>query len=94
MGYERQPGRVSLREARRIGEELGVDWATSPFGVAQFRAGIEVEMEHGPGGPAGVRGDVTHGHMVPTAQIALAHLEEIPDYYVRLAAMEAAAECD
>jgi hypothetical protein len=90
---QRNPSRVSLKEARRIGEELGVDWSTSPFGVAQFRTGIEVEREHGPGGPAGVKGDVTHGHMVPTAQIALAHLTETPDYYIRLAVMEAEAEC-
>jgi hypothetical protein len=82
------------RFARRLGEELGINWATSDFGVAQFQAGIEVEKEHGPGGPAGRAGDVTHGDLLPTAKIALAHLREAPDYYVRLAALEAAAECE
>jgi Protein of unknown function (DUF5661) len=34
-------------EAREIGEEIGIDWATSPFAVEQFRTGMNVELEHG-----------------------------------------------
>ena len=34
-------------EARRFGEEIGIDWATAPFDVEQFRAGMDVELEHG-----------------------------------------------
>ena len=34
-------------EARTIGDEIGIDWATSPFDVEQFRIGINVELEHG-----------------------------------------------
>jgi hypothetical protein len=34
-------------EARVIGEEIGIDWATAPFDVEQFRMGMDVELEHG-----------------------------------------------
>ena len=33
-------------EARAIGQELGIDWATSPFDVEQLRIGMKVELEH------------------------------------------------
>ena len=32
-------------EARRVGDEIGVDW--SRFDLEQFRLGMEVEYEHG-----------------------------------------------
>jgi hypothetical protein len=91
LTMERNP-RIPLSIARLAGEMLGVDWDTSPFSVREFRRGMEVEMEHGPGGPAGESGDVTRGDTLTTAMIALAHLREFPDYYVRLARMERAAE--
>ena len=53
--------------------------------------GLEVEMEHGPRDPAT---DVTGGDPVMTGRIALAHVNEFPDYYTRLAAMEGAAEAE
>ena len=37
----------SADEARRVGEEIGVDWDQSPFDVDQFRQGMDVELEHG-----------------------------------------------
>jgi hypothetical protein len=43
--------------------------------------GLEVELEHGQRGP---RTDVTHDDPILTAKIALAHLNEFPDYYTRL----------
>ena len=74
---------VSPRKAREIGEELGVDW--SRFDLEQFRRGMEVELEHGRRDPAT---DVTGDDLLLTAKIALAHLNEFPDYYLRLARME------
>jgi len=71
-------------EARRAGSEIGVDWAAAPFDVEQFRAGMNVELEHGLRGPAT---DVTGGDPVMTAKIALAHLNQVPDYYTRLERM-------
>jgi len=78
-------------EAQRIGSEIGIDWASAPFDVEQFRMGMDVELEHGLHDPAT---DVTGSDPVVTGKIALAHLNEFPDYYTRLARMEAEAERD
>jgi hypothetical protein len=29
----------SAEEARRVGEEIGIDWSSSPFDLEQFRMG-------------------------------------------------------
>jgi len=79
----------TVEDARRIGEELGVDWSASPFDVEQFRMGLEVELEHGRRDPAT---NVTDDNPTTTGKIALAHLHEFPDYYTRLHDMEAEAE--
>jgi hypothetical protein len=74
-------------EARKIGEELGIDW--SKFDVEQFRAGMDVELEHGKVDPDT---NVSNDDPLITGKIALAHLNEFPDYYVRLLKMEEEAE--
>jgi hypothetical protein len=51
--------------------------------------GLEVELEHGRRDPAT---NVSDDDEITTAEIALAHLNEFPDYYSRLAEMEAEAE--
>lgn len=48
-----------------------------------------VELEHGRVDP---ETDVSDDDPLITGAIALAHLREIPDYYMRLAEMEAEAE--
>jgi hypothetical protein len=78
-------------EAREIGERIGIDWSAAPFGVEQFRMGMEVELEHGARDP---QTDVTGSDPVVTGKIALAHLKEFPDYYTRLKKMEAEAEAE
>jgi hypothetical protein len=75
--------------AHAIGEAVGIDWTASPFDVAQFRMGLEVELEHGRRDPAT---NVSDDDEITTGKIALAHLNEFPDYYTRLAQMEAEAE--
>lgn len=77
----------TIEEAERIGAALGIDW--SEFDVEQFRMGLDVELEHGAVDPAT---DVTHDDPIMTGKIALAHLNEFPDYYTRLAEMEEEAE--
>jgi hypothetical protein len=79
----------SADEARRIGESIGIDWSSAPFDVEQFRKGMDVELEHGLHDPAT---NVTGDDPIVTGKIALAHLNEFPDYYTRLAKMEAEAE--
>ena len=81
----------TLDEARMAGEEIGIDWAGSPFDVEQFRTGMNVELEHGLHDMStNVSDDDTH----VTAKIALAHLNEFPDYYTRLERMEEEAKRD
>lgn len=75
------------RDAKRVGDILKVDWER--IDVEQFRQGMDIELEHGRISP---ETDVTHDDTVLTGKIALAHLNEFPDYYTRLAKMEAEAE--
>jgi len=79
----------TAEQARGAGDEIGIDWATSRFDVEQFRMGMDVELEHGTQDP---ETNVTDDDVVTTAKIARAHLNEFPDYYSRLAVMEAEAE--
>ena len=74
-------------EAKQIGEELGIDW--SKFDVEQYRMGLDVELEHGKVDP---HTNVTNDDPMMTGKIALAHLNEFPDYYTRLDKMEREAE--
>jgi hypothetical protein len=78
-------------EARRIGEEIGIEWRSAPFDVEQFRIGMDVELEHGQRDPTT---DVTGDDPIVTGKIALAHLNEFPDYYTRLDRMEEEANGD
>jgi len=77
----------TVEEAKKIGEQLGIDWTN--FDVEQFRMGMDVELEHGLVDPVT---NVTNSDPLITGKIALAHLNEFPDYYTRLAKMEAEGE--
>ena len=82
---------VTADEARSVGEQIGIDWENSPFDVEKFRIGMEVEFEHGSHDP---QTNVTNDDPITTGKIALAHLKEFADYYVRLQQMEAEAEAE
>jgi hypothetical protein len=79
--------KFSVEEARALGRKVGIDF--NVIDVEQFRMGLSVELEHGARDP---ETDVTGGDPATTARIAWAHLKEIPDYYTRLAKMEAEAK--
>ncbi len=78
-------------EARRYGSDIGIDWETAPFDVEEFRSGMDVELEHG---VHDLLTNVTDDDPHVTAKIALAHLNEFPDYYTRLERMEEEAKRD
>jgi hypothetical protein len=78
-------------EAMAVATRLGLDFATEPFSLEEFRQGMDVELEHGRRDAAT---NVTGDDALTTGKIALAHLREIPDYYTRLARMEAEAEAE
>jgi DNA-directed RNA polymerase alpha subunit len=79
--------KFTIEEVKQAGELLGIDW--SNFDAEQFRMGLDVELEHGKTNPAT---NVTDDDIIATAKIALAHLNEFPDYYDRLEIMEKEAE--
>lgn len=79
--------RFTSEQAREWGEKLGIDW--KKFDVEQFRMGMDVELEHG---SIDSHTNVTNDDPLTTAKIALAHLNEFPDYYTRLEKMEKEAE--
>ena len=74
-------------EAKKIGEQLWIKW--DKFDVEQFRRGMDVELEHG---LRDSKTNVTNDDSLITGKIALAHLNEFPDYYDRLEEMEKEAE--
>ncbi len=80
---------VSAADAKSVADSIGIDWSTAAFALEEFRAGMEVEYEHGSHDP---QTDVTHDDPVVTGKIAWAHLKEYPDYYRRLSVLESEAE--
>ena len=77
----------SYEEAKSIGEKLGIKWKI--FDIEQFKMGMDVELEHG---KINEFTNVTNDDPLLTGKIALAHLDEFPDYYDRLENMENEAE--
>jgi hypothetical protein len=77
----------TFEEAKEIGEKLGIKWVR--FDVEQFRMGIDVELEHGTRDEST---NVTNDNPLTTGKIALAHLNEFPDYYTRLDKLEEEAK--
>lgn len=78
---------ISEEDAKLIGKKLGIKW--DKFDVEQFRVGMEVELEHG---LRDSKTNVSNDDLLVTGKIALAHLNEFPDYYTRLKKMEEEAE--
>ncbi|MDD5625865.1 MAG: hypothetical protein PHG83_01715 [Patescibacteria group bacterium] len=78
---------ISTEKAKQIGESLGIDW--TKFDIEQFRMGMDVELEHG---LQDAHTNVTNDDLTTTGKIALAHLNEFPDYYTRLEKMEKEAD--
>lgn len=74
-------------EAKFIGTKLGIKW--DKFSIEQFRKGINIELEHGKRHEAT---NVSNDDPMITGKIAIAHLNEFPDYYERLEKMEKEAD--
>ena len=72
-------------EALAVATQLGLDFEALEYDLDQFRMGLDVELEHGLRSP---KTDITGDDSIATGKIALAHLNEFPDYYTRLAVLE------
>lgn len=64
------------QDAMYAGEVLGIDFTN--FNVEEFLDGINIELEHG---LVDLKTNVTNDNLIPTAKIALAHLNEYSNYY-------------
>lgn len=85
------PG-LTLKRAKEIGDQIGVDWELVDLG--EWIQGIKEETEH-----TGVLGGdatavIEKGDLVASGRIAYEHILEVPDYYSRLEKMEHEGEDD
>lgn len=85
----RTHGGFTAEQATAVAAEIGLDFDEVSFDIEQFRRGLDVELEHGSRDPLT---NVTNDDPMLTGRIAWAHLREFPDYYDRLAVMEAEAD--
>ncbi len=74
---------ISTEEAKIIQDAVGSE--ASRISTADFKQGLEVELEHGTQFPDA---NVTNNHPILTGRIVLAHLKEMLDYYQRLEVAE------
>ena len=65
-----------LKDILNVANELNIDF--TKFSLSDFITGINIELEHGLINP---QTNVSNDNLLITAKIALAHLNEYPDYY-------------
>jgi hypothetical protein len=75
--------KFTMEESRDIGNQMDI-WKDGKYDSKEFWMGINVELEHGTDG----KWNITNNDPIMTAKIALRHLDELKDYYTRLAKME------
>lgn len=74
--------KYSKEQIKTKGDEMGLDW--NKYNLSELVPGVDVELEHGTEG----NWNITNDDLEATIKIALAHLDELPDYYTRLDKME------
>jgi hypothetical protein len=79
--------RLSKTKIKKLADKLGVN--LDVVSIDTLKMGVRVEMEHG---LVMLKTNVTDDDLMKTLKIALAHLDEFPDYYERLLKMEKKAE--
>lgn len=65
-----------LKDILEVANKLKIDF--TKFSLSDFITGINIELEHG---LINQLTNVTNNDLLITAKIALAHLNEFPDYY-------------
>lgn len=66
----------TLKDILSVASELNIDF--TKFSLSDFITGINIELEHG---LINLDTNVTNDNLLTTAKIALAHLNEFPNYY-------------
>ena len=75
--------KFSREDAKRIGDEIGIDW--DKYSLDELEMGMNVELEHG---TIDSQTNITDDDPTMTFKISLIHIKEISDYYSRLKKME------
>jgi hypothetical protein len=75
--------KATTQEARKILKAVNTE--KMPIDVEEFRAGLDVELEHG---TRFSDANVTNNHPLVTGKIVLAHMKESLDYYKLLEVAE------
>jgi hypothetical protein len=65
-----------LNDAVKIANKLNIKF--DKFNIKEFLIGLNIELEHGTINP---KTNITNDDLEMTAKIALAHLNEYPNYY-------------
>jgi len=76
--------KISKQVAARLGKKYNINFNVVSF--TEWHYGLNVELEHGT--KLGSLTNITNNNVDLTAKIAIAHLIEAPDYYMRLYKME------
>jgi predicted heme/steroid binding protein len=79
----------STEEAIEIALSLNINFENEQFDIHDFTVGINIELEHG---TICNHTNITDDDPIMTGKIALAHLNEFPDYYKRLDKLEEEAD--
>lgn len=66
----------NMKDAWYAASVLGISF--DKYTIEEFLTGINIELEHGSVNP---KTNVTNDNLITTAKIALAHLNEFPNYY-------------
>lgn len=66
----------TINDAIYAANYLGISF--DKFNINDFLEGINIELEHGLINP---ETNITNNNLILTAKIALAHLNELPNYY-------------
>ncbi|RJP51027.1 MAG: hypothetical protein C4583_09540 [Anaerolineaceae bacterium] len=80
---------ISLDEARHIGESLYIDW--DQVNLEQFHQGLMGNHKPGAIDP---ETELLYEGVLHTGKLVLAHMQEFPDYFTRLAKLKAEVESD
>lgn len=77
---------MSLEQARRVGEALHIDW--EQVDLEEFRQGLMGHCKEAIETETGLK----YQGLLLAGKLVLAHMQEFPDYYSRLAKLEAEVE--
>jgi hypothetical protein len=74
-GLKKKKGKFTKNDAKQFINHEKINMSNKKFTINDVVMGMNVEREHK---------DVTHGDIIMTGKIAMAHLMEDPHYYVKL----------